>query len=387
MPHPIIDQFQQQYGTRPEAAARAPGRLEILGNHTDYNEGVVLSVAVDREMRFAASVVPGTECEVHDVRSGDRRLFHTDAIAAPVPHDWSNYIKGMVVELQKRGIMVPAFKAVLQSTVPLSAGMSSSAAFEMAVALVLGRLAKVELPWLEWARIGQACENNYVGARTGLLDQFSSLRGKKGHFVFSDFRSLEVETIAIPAGTALVVANSMVKHHLTNEYNDRRASCEQAVQGLRTRFPEIRALRDVSPAQLAEGRTDLDVLSYRRALHVVGENARVFAGIAALQKNELRTFGQLMIQSHESSRVNFENSCPELDALVEIGHALPGVLGGRLSGGGFGGITVHMVLANEADVFAHRLATGCESRVARKPETMICHAADGASLLELGYYV
>jgi galactokinase len=277
---------------------------------------------------------------------------------------------------------VPAFQAVLHSTVPLSAGMSSSAAFEMAVALALGRLANLELPWLEWARIGQACENQYVGARTGLLDQFSSLRGKAGHLVYSDFRSLAVEAIPLPAGTALVVANSMVKHQLTNEYNERRAACEQAVAALQAECPTVHALRDVNRAQLEAARARLDQVVFRRALHVVGENERVVAGIAALRTGDVPAFGRLMLESHDSSRLHFENSAPELDILVESGRALPGFCGARLSGGGFGGITVHLVHEAEAADYARRLATAYASRTGRQADTMICHAADGASLLD-----
>jgi galactokinase len=176
--------FQNEFGCPAEVAARAPGRLEILGNHTDYNEGVVLSVAVDRETRFAARRVPGSRCEVRDLRSGDHCTFDVDRLGKPKPGDWANYIKGILVQLQKRGVTVPAFNAVLESTIPMSAGMSSSAALEMAVGLALGDLAGADLPWLEWAKIGQACENEYVGAHTGLLDQFSSLRGRAGQLVF-----------------------------------------------------------------------------------------------------------------------------------------------------------------------------------------------------------
>lgn len=375
--------FQAEYGGPPSVIARAPGRLEILGNHTDYNEGVVLSAAVDRVTYFAAKVADGGECRLHDLRDGSRRCFSIDDIATSIrDNDWANYIKGIILELQARGIAVPAFNGCILSNIPLSAGMSSSAALEMATAYGLGKLADIELSWIEWAKIGQACENKVVGAKTGLLDQFSSIRGRSKHLVFSDFRSLDTSNVPIPDGTALIVANSMVKHNLTNEYNERRQNCEDAAAVVQETYPDVMALRDVSREMLDECRGKMSVTSYRRALHVVGENERVFDGITALEAGDLKKFGQLMYESHESSRLNFENSCAELDALVDHGKTLPGALGARLSGGGFGGITVHLVTEEHAADYAKRLATAFESLVEIDPQVMICHAGDGATVVD-----
>jgi len=378
----VEDTYRKQFGSRPEAVSRAPGRVEFLGNHTDYNEGVVLSMAVDRFTWVAIGRSRGRTCRVHSLTLNATAEFDGDHIGAPVPGEWINYIKGVVLELQKRGVDVPAFNAAVGSTIPLSAGMSSSAALEMSFALALGRIADIDLPWQEWAKIGQAAENNYVGARTGLLDQFSSLRGRRGHLVFSDFRSLEVRTVPLPPGLALVVADSMVKHQLTDEYNERRRRCEEAVEFLKTRYPNVTALRDVTRKQLEACRNDLDVTTWRRAMHVVGENERVFAGVRALRKKDMKTFGELMYESHESSRVYFENSCPELDVMVEIGRSLPGNIGSRLSGGGFGGITIHLVEEAEAKRYADRLAAAYESRTGKRPTVMVCEAADGAAVLD-----
>ncbi len=381
MKQQVIEEFQQEYGRSPQAVARAPGRLEILGNHTDYNEGVVLSVAVDRETFVAADITTGGKtCRMKDLADGSSRTFELDQLDNPEAGDWANYIKGVVVELQQRGIVVPAFDAVILSSVPMSAGMSSSAALEIATALALGQLAGVSLPWLEWARIGQGAENNYVGAKTGLMDQFSSIKGRQGQLVFSDFRTLEVRNVPLPPGTALVVANSMVKHTLTGEYNERRERCEEAVAVLQKSFNDIVALRDVTREQLEGCRDGMDPVTYRRALHVVGENERVFSGVAALQDNDLAVFGRLMFESQESSRVNFENSCSELDLLVEIGKSLPGAIGARLSGGGFGGISVHLVYEAEAENYSRLLASEYEKRTGLKTEVMICQAAEGAGV-------
>ena len=381
MKQQVIEEFQQEYGRSPQVVARAPGRLEILGNHTDYNEGVVLSVAVDRETFVAADTTTGGKtCRMKDLADGSSRTFELDQLDNPEAGDWANYIKGVVAEIQQRGIVVPAFEAVVLSSVPMSAGMSSSAALEIATALALGQLAGVFLPWLEWARIGQGAENNYVGAKTGLMDQFSSIKGRQGQLVFSDFRTLEVRNVPLPPGTALVVANSMVKHTLTGEYNERRERCEEAVAVLQKSFNDIVALRDVTREQLEGCRDGMDPVTYRRALHVVGENERVFSGVAALQDNDLAAFGRLMFESQESSRVNFENSCSELDLLVEIGKSLPGAIGARLSGGGFGGISVHLVYEAEAENYSRLLASEYEKRTGLKTEVMICQAAEGAGV-------
>ncbi|MBT3380079.1 MAG: galactokinase [Lentisphaerae bacterium] len=381
MKEQLVSAFVERFDARPTVVTRAPGRLEILGNHTDYNEGVVLSVAVDRAAFVAAGAVPGGTCCIRDIMDGSERTFSLDSLDSPTSGDWANYVKGVVVELQKRGIEIPAFEAVFGSTVPMSAGMSSSAALEISVAYALGELAGADLPWQEWAKVGQGAENNYVGAKTGLLDQFSSIKGKAGQLVFSDFRTLEVENVPIPEGTALVVANSMVKHTLTNEYNDRRESCEDAVASLKPRMPDITALRDVSRADLERHREALDPVSYQRALHVVGENERVMAGISALEDNKLAAFGDLMFDSQNSSTQHFENSCDELDTLVAIGKTLPGAIGARLSGGGFGGITVHLVEADKAEPYSEALADVYSKQTGLESEAMICQPADGANTL------
>jgi galactokinase len=380
----LIQAFTAKFGQAPTLASRAPGRLEILGNHTDYNEGTVLSVAVDREMTAVAAPVSGRTCTIIDVVRGRERSFMIDQLDRPRRGDWANYIKGLIVEFQKRGKTVPAFNAAIGSTVPMSAGMSSSAALEMSMTLILRELAQAhDLSWQDCARIGQACENSYVGAKTGLLDQFSSLKGKAGQLVYSDFRSLEVQNVPIPAGTAFVVANCMVKHNLTNEYNERREACEDAARTLAGIYPGVKTLRDVSLQQLEAAKDRLQPLSYRRALHVVGEITRVAAGIEALQHDDIEGFGRLMFESQYSSTHHFENSCRELDLLVEIAHELPGALGARLSGGGFGGITVHLVQAAAARDYQNALIEAYERRSGLKADVMLCQAADGAELLPL----
>jgi galactokinase len=260
--------------------------------------------------------------------------------------------------------------------------MSSSAALEMSFAYAFGVLANVDLGPVEWARVGQGAENHYVGARTGLLDQFSSIMGREDHLVYSDFRTLEVTRVPLPAGVALVVANTKVKHTLTHEYNERREACERAVAFLQQRAPGVRALRDVSRAELeAAGEAGLDPVVLRRARHVVTENERVFAGVQDLSQGRIRDFGGRMFTSHDSSRLDFENSCAELDVLVETARGLSDCYGARLSGGGFGGITVHLVRQDEASAYGRALADAYEARLGGRPEVMVCRAAAGAAVL------
>lgn len=390
MKQDVIDYFNKRFSAQPEVFAFAPGRLEILGNHTDYNEGFVLSTAVNLGTYFACRKIEGTTCSVSlnvpGLNDDPERNFNLETLDEKNIGDWANYVKGVIVEVKKRGYTVPAFEAAIMSNVPLSAGMSSSASLEMAVCFAIGKLiekytdsdvfAKVSKP--EWARIGQACENNYVGANTGLLDQFSSVMGKKDHLVFSDFRTLDVQNIPLASNVAMVIANTFVKHDLTAEYGERRESCEKAAAYFTSVDPSKTHLRDVSDIELEASKEMLTKTAYMRAKHVVGEDERVIAGNELLKAGKVSEFGKLMNESHESSINFFENSCPELDDLIEIGTALPGHIGARLSGGGFGGITVHFVEKDLADTYAASLESGYKARTGKDTETIICVSGDGA---------
>ncbi|MCQ2378342.1 MAG: hypothetical protein MJ016_03895, partial [Victivallaceae bacterium] len=263
------------------------------------------------------------------------------------------------------------------------AGMSSSAALEVAPGYALGKAFGVELPLVAWARAGQGVENDYLKLHTGLLDQFSSIFGKKDAMILSDFRTREVlRTVALPPGYAIVVINSMKKHNLVDsEYNTRRADCEEAAKILAEIYPGVKTLRDVSPEQLEKAKDKLPFRAYRRACHVVGECARVLQAEKFLAAGDVAKFGELLFQSHESSRVNFENSSPELDYLVELARSIPGCLGARLSGGGFGGITIHLVKSEDAVTSAPRLALASKPQQEIFPQTIVCAIGDGAKVL------
>lgn len=381
MKQDIIDSFASAYSRQPVAYSRAPGRLEILGNHTDYNEGYVLSCATGQATEMAIAAIPGRICKLQNPPLKGEFTIDLDNMDTPRPKDWTNYIKGVLVELRRRGIDYPAFELLFKSSVPLSAGMSSSAALEMAFCMALKQLAGIELPLPEWARVGQSVENVYLGLKSGLLDQFSSLYGKKDSFILCDFRSVEVlKTVTMPAGWKIVVANTMVKHNLVeSDYNLRRESCERAAKAIQAKYPQVKTLRDVTSDMLEDCKSILDHTDYLRAKHVVGEDERVMKGVELLATGKVEEFGALWFQSHESSRDCFENSCPELDILVELARTIPGCVGARLSGGGFGGISIHLVRESEAETYCERLAAAYKLKTGKTIETIICSVGDGAN--------
>ena len=320
-------------------ATYAPGRAELLGNHTDYNEGYVLALAVDR-----GTTLTGRCRDDRVVQLRSRELDRTESIpldelAAEKVADWSRYTLGVVDQFRRHALPVAGFEAEISGNLPLGAGLSSSASLENATGLFLLKAFGGKVAPLEIARLSQMAEHEFVGVRCGLLDQIASLMSRAGHATFIDCRSYQIEHTPLAENVSVIIANSGVKHALVEgEYNTRRTDCEAAARAL-----GVPALRDVDRARLETEKGKLDDRIYRRALHVVGENERVLAGVEALRRGDIAAFGQLMFESHESSRFNFENSCPELDQLVAAARGTPGVFGARLSGGGFGGATINLV--------------------------------------------
>ena len=378
----LIKKFTSHFGCAPVIAAAAPGRLEVLGNHTDYNEGFVLSCAVDQTTKFVLTPVPGSKCTVKDFRDGCEMHFDLGALDRQPPRNGSKYIIGMLNELRKRGFKPFAFKAGLESSVPLSAGMSSSAALEVACGLAFVTQTGFRIERAELARAGQGVENNFLGLKTGLLDQFSSLFGQKDSIIMSDFRSVEVlGTHQLPAGYAFAVINSMKKHTLVDsDYNVRREDCENAAKILSGIYPGARTLRDITPEQLENAKDKLSPRQFSRAAHVVGECDRVKQAAQLLKHGDVAGFGKLLFESHDSSIHNFENSTDELDTLVNIARNDGACLGARLSGGGFGGITIHLVKADEAAAYAERVKKEYQKLTGIEAEVFICSLGDGAQV-------
>ena len=372
--------FRKKFNCEAQVAASAPGRLEILGNHTDYNEGVVLSCAVDQRTSVVMGANNSGKVELYDLRDDESASFDLDTLDMSNAPKWAKYPAGVISELRKRNMSVGGFNAVINSTVPLSAGMSSSAAFETAVLFALMKLNSLTISKADAARIGQGVENNFLGLKSGLLDQFSSIFGVKDSFILSDFRSVEVlETVSMQPGASLLVVNSMIKHNLVDsEYNVRREACESAAAKLAARHSHVKKLRDVSSDLLESEKNILTDIEYRRAKHVVGECERVMQAVEFLKTDRVAEFGQLWWDSHESSRINFENSTPELDKLVELSQQIPGCLGARLSGGGFGGISIHLVKDDMLEAYQAEISARYQEFCGKSPETIVCKPGAGA---------
>ena len=378
----VAEHFRNTFKTEPTIYSRAPGRVEVLGNHTDYNEGVVLSAAIDREVWIAAAPATSAESTLTSLRFPDPVAVR-DIVPQKGKNAWVNYPVGVYKILKDRGYPVAPFNLAIHSTVPLGAGVSSSAALEVATAFALCGLFNLSIEPTELAKICQKAENSFVGANCGLLDQFSSIFGKAGHLLYCDFRSLDHSAVSMDGSDViLAVTLSGVTHSLVaGEYNSRRRECFAAAKYFAERNPQVTMLRDVTMQQLLDARTGLDPQAFKRALHVVGEDERVFNGIELMKKSAIKEFGALLYQSHESSMHNFENSCKELDILVDIAKSVDGVHGSRLTGGGFGGATLTMMKSGAKERFAETIKREYKKCSGRETTVHFAKIADGAGLV------
>jgi galactokinase len=364
----------QSYSARSAvASAYAPGRIELLGNHTDYNEGVVLGAALDLGLTVHGS---RREDEMIVIRSAEMGEINVTRSELRPCRDkrWANYPLGVVSELLALSVPIGGFSAELTGNLPAGCGLSSSAAVELATALFLLKLFPYQLARMQIARACQRAEHRFAGVQSGLLDQVVSLFGCADHAVFFDCRSEEVSIVPFPKNLALIVADSGKKRELSKgDYNERREQTNAAARAL-----NVRALRDITSAELAR-RHDLSELLLRRARHVVAENERVWRARELLATGDGAGFGALMNASHESSRINFENSTPELDLLVSIAQQLRGVLGARLTGAGFGGATITLCERSQAETIASELSVRYAEATGIAPRVFVSRFAAGAS--------
>jgi galactokinase len=364
---------------------RAPGRVNLIGEHTDYNEGFVLPVAIDLEIRLAAAPTRDRRAEVTLLASGERGSFDVDD-PGPRRGTWLDYLAGTAWSLGAAGLPTRGFRAVLESTLPMSAGLSSSAALELAAALALldeEGIGPGPTDSMALARLAQRAENEYVGVQCGLMDQFIVSHGRAGGAMLLDCRSLEHRAVPLPlAEHELVVCDTRAPRRLAaSEYNVRRAQCEQGVAAIATLEPQVHSLRDVDRAVLGRHAAGLDPLVRRRCEHVVRENHRVLAAAAALEAGDLRTVGDLFAASHASLRDLFEVSSPELDALVEIATGVEGTAAARMTGAGFGGCTVNLVRRDALDRFRRAILDDYPRRTGLQPAIHVVRPADGAAIL------
>jgi len=362
-------------------AVRAPGRVNLIGEHTDYNEGFVLPVAVDREVHVLAQRRPDDRVVVYSANFSRRATFELDALGLSTRQSWINYPQGVADALQRAGHHLPGMNVILWGNVPLGAGMSSSAAVEIACMLAFRHLAGLPPDPKSDIILSQRAENSFVGVQTGIMDQFISRLGRAGHALLLDCRSLDYWPIPmLLPGIALCVVHSGVPRGLaTSKYNERREECAEGVALLRTYLPHITALRDVSPHDFALVEHHLPAVIRRRCRHVVSEDARVAAAAEALRHGDLETLGLLFAQSHASMRDDYEITVPPVDTLVELACA-HGARAARMTGGGFGGCTVNLVPTAHVDAFEHAIALEYPAATGCTPVFYRCRAVDGAGL-------
>lgn len=361
----------------------APGRVNLIGEHTDYAEGFVMPAAIDFATMAAISPRTDGKIVIYSENYGEEREFDAAALPEKGSKHWSDYPMGVVVVLAGEGIRVGGFSLSLWGDVPLGSGLSSSAALEVATALAVTSLAGVEIPRPRLARLCQRAENEFVGANCGIMDQFISANGAENHALLLDCRDLSFKLAPIPDNVALVIANTMVKHSVAGgEYTSRRAQVEEAAAVIARHRPEVKFLRDATIEDLQKWGSEMSPLAVMRARHVITECTRTVAACEALMQHDLKTLGRLMAEAHTSYSKDFEGSCVEADAMVALAQDLPGLIGARLTGGGFGGCTINLVEREHAAEFSEALGALYTTEIGIEPQIMVCHASNGARRLD-----
>ncbi len=360
----------------------APGRVNLIGEHTDYAEGFVMPVAINFATLAAISPRTDGKIVIYSENFGEEKTF--DAAAKPVASKhWSDYPMGVVNLLEGEGHKIPAFSLSLWGDVPLGSGLSSSAALEVVTALAVLSLIGASYPGPVLARLCQRVENEFVGANCGIMDQFISANGKENHALLLDCRDLSYRLAPIPANVALVIANTMVKHSIAGgDYPTRRRESEAACAVIASHRPGVPFLRDATLEDLDKWGSEMEPKSLMRARHVISEDLRTVAASEALLRGDMKELGRLMAEAHHSYSVDFEGSCVEADTMVALAQDLPGLIGARLTGGGFGGCTINLVEQDQAEAFAKALGTRYAAKTGIVPEIHICHASDGAHKLD-----
>lgn len=380
----VIAAFGERFGDHPPSRlVRAPGRVNLIGEHTDYNDGFVLPMAINHAVWLAVRPRNDRQVIVHSLDFGGTASFCLHDITHDADQSWSNYLRGVAWALQEQGYRLRGMEGIIVGDVPIGAGLSSSAATEVGAAKALQVVSGFEWDEVTVALACQRAENEFVGMRCGIMDQLIAVLGQRGHALLIDCRSLAHELVPLPMGVKVVVADTMKRRGLLgSEYNLRRQQCEDGVQRLREHLPGIRALRDVSSADLARYGHILSEVVHRRCTHVVRENERVLEAAAALQAGDAVAFGRLMSASHASLRYLYEVSCRELDLMVEIAHSVPGCLGARLTGAGFGGCTVSLVEERAVPEFQEIVCVAYQRQTGLAPQLYVCAASDGAGEVE-----
>jgi galactokinase len=350
--------FREAHGGdgRGVAVSRAPGRVNLIGGHTDYNEGFVLPAAVDRYIWVAARPREDTTVNVYAADYGEKSSFKVDSPTFDEEHLWANYVMGVVDVLLKEGYTLGGVDMVVRGDIPQGAGLGSSGALLMATGMIFSEVFHLEIDPVDLAYLGKLAENSFVGVQCGIMDQFVSALGQRDHVLFIDCRTNDYNLIPLDPDFRIVVANTMVRRELSHSaYNERRRQCDEGVRILKRSLPKIKALRDVSPEQFERYKHGLPDVIRKRCSHVVGENSRVLEAAKALKDGKIERLGELMYESHRSLMDDYDVSCRELDALIEAAKEIPGTVGARMTGAGFGGCTVNLVRREQTRNFVHKI--------------------------------
>ncbi len=362
---------------------RAPGRVNLIGEHTDYNDGFVLPAAIGFSCWVALAPRDDRQLVLYSENFDDSVEVNLDDRHLHATGKWSDYPIGVAATLEQAGYRLPGANLYIAGDVPLGAGLSSSAAVEVSTAFALMDAARHPIDLKKLALLCQRAENEFVGARCGIMDQFISCHGRAGNALLLDCRSLDFQLLRLPPQIRLVICNTMVQHkHESSGYNARRAQCEEGVRKLSKVYPQMRALRDISLSDLESHRSLLSEVVYRRCRHIVTENARTLAFASALRSGDTAALPQLMTDAHRSIRDDFEVSCQELDIMVQLAEQQPGVLGARMTGGGFGGCTINLVEASASDAFCERVAQGYAAATGHYPNIYVCEASQGVGMAD-----
>ncbi len=377
----LLEEHSERFRTTGQGF-EAPGRVNLIGEHTDYSGGLVMPAAIDFSTVAVVSLRDDDQIVIHSRDFHQEVSCGTGSLPGAPSGSWSDYPLGVLWSLRERGVQAGAFSMSLAGDVPLGAGLSSSASVEVAVALAVLSLAGHQMPLKEIALACQRAENGFVGSQSGIMDQFIACCGERDHAVMIDCRTLDYRAVPIPEDVRLVICNSMVKHsNIGGDYNERRAEVDEGTRILHAANARIRQLRDATVGDLERSRTSMPDNVYRRCRHIITENKRVEEAAAALQASDLKTVGRLMAEAHVSYRDDFAASCRECDTLVELASGQPGLIGARLTGGGFGGCTVNLVEAAEAERFRERMHAAYKAATGIDAEMYLCRAADGAHAL------
>ncbi len=378
-PTPLIEVFRRHYDSEPQLWSLAPGRVNILGEHTDYNDGFVFPAAIDRAIVTVAARRRDSTVRAYSVTFGQADTFSLARLEPTAEAPWSNYLRGVLDQFQRAGFSPCGMDLIVDGDVPVGSGLSSSAALEVATAVAVRELNGLSVDDVRLALMCQAAEREFVGVSCGIMDQFISTLAQEGRALFIDCRDLTYRAVPLHSQVDVIVCDTRVPRTLgASAYNQRRRECDTAVASLRARLGPIRALRDVTAAQLEECRNLLDPVVYRRARHVVTENERVLEGLSLLEEGRIEAFGKLLYRSHDSLRDDYEVSCLELDVLVDLAARQPGTLGARMTGAGFGGCTVNLVRRESTAEWIPAVAEGYLGRTGRHCEVYACCAAGGA---------